>query len=175
MIPRLPAHVVIVALLCGAIVGRVRAQAATAANAEVEHKAVVELGAAADKGIGGGTSSAGATVAVEVTPIPDWLELESGITGSRGGSHSEVAVDLLIKKPFRLTSAAEFMIGAGPQLSRAFAPGGGSTLAPEVVLDFMFWPARDVGWYVEPSYSWSGGRSAQRSIGGSVGLLIGWP
>lgn len=47
--------------------------------------------------------------------------------------------------------------------------------AAEVVLDFMFWPTRNVGWYVEPSYSVSFGANGERRLGVTAGLLIGWP
>jgi hypothetical protein len=42
------------------------------------------------------------------------------------------------------------------------------------VLDFMFWPTRNVGWYVEPSYDTTGLRAtSDRSLGLTAGLIIG--
>ncbi|MGA7639037.1 MAG: hypothetical protein WCB00_19040, partial [Candidatus Acidiferrales bacterium] len=42
--------------------------------------AVVELGGAAERSVTEGNSSFGPTVAVEFTPIENWLELEAGVT-----------------------------------------------------------------------------------------------
>jgi hypothetical protein len=55
-------------------------------------------------------------------------------------------------------------------------PRHARSLAAEVALDFMFWPAKNVGWYVEPSYSLTGFRAhSDRSLGVTAGLLIGIP
>ena len=45
-------------------------------SVEKEGAAVLELGAAADRSLTEGQSSFGPTIAVEVTPIENWLELE---------------------------------------------------------------------------------------------------
>jgi hypothetical protein len=45
-----------------------------------EPAAVIELGAAANRSLTEGQSSFGPTVAVEATPIENWLELEAGVT-----------------------------------------------------------------------------------------------
>ena len=45
-----------------------------------EPVAIIEIGGAAGRSLKGGGSSFGPTVAVEVTPIENWLELEAGIT-----------------------------------------------------------------------------------------------
>jgi hypothetical protein len=45
-----------------------------------DHVAVLELGAAGAWGLGDGTASCGPCVAVEVTPIEHWLEIEAGIS-----------------------------------------------------------------------------------------------
>ena len=75
--------------------------------------AVLELGGAVAWGVPGGGSSGGPTVAVEVTPIEDWLELEGGVTGLFAKGSSEWDTDLVFKKPWTLSREAEFMAGIG--------------------------------------------------------------
>ena len=53
---------------------------AQSVDKESEEVAVVELGGAAERSITEGNSSFGPTVAVEVTPIEKWLELEASVT-----------------------------------------------------------------------------------------------
>ena len=47
---------------------------------EKESLAVIELGGAGSWSVKGGGSGFGPTVALEVTPIEKWLELEAGVT-----------------------------------------------------------------------------------------------
>jgi hypothetical protein len=55
--------------------------AGTALAEDKEPFAVVELGAAAEWSLnGGGGSNFGPTAAVEFTPIPHWLEIETGVS-----------------------------------------------------------------------------------------------
>jgi len=53
---------------------------AFAQSDEHEPVAVVEIGAAANRSITENQSAFGPTVAVEVTPIENWLELEAAVT-----------------------------------------------------------------------------------------------
>jgi hypothetical protein len=134
-----------------------------------DHRAVLEIGAVGQRSVGVSSTGIGGTVAVEFTPIENWLEVETGITAIR----NEVSMDFLLKKPWRLSAKSEFMAGIGPELSRPWS--GGTSLATEIVADWMFWPKKNVGWYLEPSYSvtaWSGG---ERNLGVAVGLLVGFP
>ena len=64
------------------------------------------------------------------------------------------------------------MIGAGPQWGSAFR--GPTNAGIEIAGDFMFWPSPDrkLGWFLEPSYSYSCIRGREQSLGVSVGLLI---
>ena len=57
----------------------------------------------------------GPTVAVEVTPLKNWLEIEAGVTPLFSNGHTELDTDLLFKKPFTLSNAVEFMLGVGPE------------------------------------------------------------
>jgi len=99
-----------------------------------------------------GGSSFGPTVAVEVTPLKNWLEIEAGVTPLFGDGHIEWNTDLLFKKPFTLSNTVKFMLGVGPEW--VHSTGGGTSadsIAGEAVLDFMFWPSPDrkLGWYLE--------------------------
>lgn len=152
--------------------GNVSAQSADTGK---EPAAVFEIGAAAAQSLKGGGSSFGPTVAVEVTPIENWLELEAGVTPLFGAHSTEWDADLLFKKPWTLSDKAEFMLGAGPEWIHTSEhhvvtnPVGG-----EAVLDFMFWPSakHKLGWYLEPAYDYNFGRGHEQSVGISGGLLI---
>jgi hypothetical protein len=137
--------------------------------------AIVELGAAPGWSLQDGTFSFGPTVAVEVTPIENWLELEFGTTAAFGKHSTEWDTDLLFKKPWTLSDKVEFMIGVGPEWIHARQNGvTRNSIGGEAVLDFMFWPSakRRFGWYLEPGYSYDFGRGHEQSIGISGGLLI---
>ena len=131
---------------------------------------IAELGAAPSWDLSGG-ASIGPTVAVEVTPIEHWLELEAGVTPSFSHHSTEWGTDLLFKKPWTLSKKVEFMAGIGPEWIHE---KGANLLAGEAALDFMFWPTRKrrFGWYVEPGYEWHG---HDRSAEVSGGLLIALP
>ncbi len=156
-------------LLCA---GRAFAQ-----SAEPEPVAIVELGGAVSRDLKGGTSF-GPDLAVEATPIENWLELEAGATPLFSRHTVEWDTDLLFKKPWTLSKKAEFMVGVGPEWihTRAY---GITTNSPgiEAALDFMFWPSakRRFGWYLEPGYDYSFGQGHPRSVGISAGLLIAIP
>ncbi|HEV8411223.1 MAG TPA: regulatory protein RecX [Gemmatimonadaceae bacterium] len=147
------------------------------AAGESEHRAVLELGFAAERGIGESSAAAGGTIAMETTPIENWLELEAGLTLLHSSGHTEFSGDFLVKKPWQLTQKAEFMIGVGPEFTHhsADAEKSSTTVAAEFVSDFMYWPSPNVGWYLEPSYSVSRISGGDRSVGISAGLIIGIP
>ena len=90
---------------------------AFAQTVDKEPAAVVELGGAAgwNVNVKDGGSSFGPTVAVEVTPIENWLELEAGVTPLFARHSTEWDTDLLFKKPWTLSKKAEFMLGVGPE------------------------------------------------------------
>ena len=140
-----------------------------------EPVAVVELGVAPSRNLQDHVTSFGPTVAVEVSPIEKWLELEAGVTPSFGRQSTEWTTDLLFKKPWTLSPRVEFMAGIGPEWIHTRESGSTrNSIGGEAVLDFMFWPGRNhkLGWYVEPGYEYNFGRGHERSIGMSVGLLI---
>jgi hypothetical protein len=143
---------------------------------DVRELAVIEIGAAPGRNLKDRTSSFGPTVAVEVSPIENWLELEAGVTPSFGNHTTEWASDLLFKKPWTFSRTVEFMAGIGPEWIHTRESGAKTnSVAAEAVLDFMFWPGlwkHKFGWYVEPGYEYNFGRGHERSIGISFGLLI---
>ena len=160
-----PARPVLVALSIVALI------AIQARAEEKEPQAIVEIGGSGNWNLSG-ASSFGPTAAIEFTPIKDWLEIEVGTGPMFGNGTREWDTDILFKKPFTLSEKVEFMIGAGPQWGSAFS---GSTKAGiEIAGDFMFWPSPDrkLGWFLEPSYSYSFIGGHEQSLGVNVGLLI---
>jgi hypothetical protein len=99
--------------------------------------AVLEIGAVGEWGLQDGKSGFGPSVAIEVTPIEHWLEIEAGISPLRSKDGTEWEADLVFKKPFQLSKNIEFMVGVGPQWSSTNALGA------VAVLDFMFWSRRN--------------------------------
>jgi hypothetical protein len=148
---------------------------AFAQSVEKEPAVIVELGGAANWNVNDGRSGFGPTVAVEVTPIGKWLELEAGVTPLFSRHSTEWNTDLLFKKPWTLSKKAEFMLGVGPEWVHATKYGvTTNSVSGEVVLDFMFWPSAKhrFGWYVEPGYEYNFGRGHEQSLGITGGLLI---
>lgn len=136
-----------------------------------EHRAVLEVGGALAWDLGERTRQQGGTLAIEVTPIENWLELELGLSAVAAAGHTEASADLLFKKPYRLSSQSEFMFGLGPELVRS---GQRTFWGTEAAADFMFWPRRDVGWYVEPGYEVVYRPGTGHAFNVAAGLLIGW-
>lgn len=140
---------------------------------EDDHAVVLEAGVVVAHTLGERSSHLGATIAAEVTPIENWLELEFGVTVMPADGGTELSTDLLFKKPWRLSRRAEFMAGIGPEVVHASGTDRGTFLGGEAVLDFMYWPRRNLGWYAEPSYDLVSRHGVTRGLGISVGLLIG--
>lgn len=143
-----------------------------------EAAAILEIGGAAGLSVKDGGSSFGPNLAVEVTPIENWLELEAGVTPLFSRDSTEWDVDLLFKKPWTLSPKVEFMAGVGPEWIHTRASGvTTNSLGAEAAADFMFWPSKKhkFGWYLEPAYDYSFGRGHEQSVGISGGLLIAIP
>jgi hypothetical protein len=140
-----------------------------------EAVAILELGAEPARSLGGSGWALSPTVAAEVTPIENWLELEFGVTPTFGHHSTEWDTDLLFKKPWTVSRKVEFMFGIGPEWIHIRENGiTTNSVAGEIALDFMFWPSskRRFGWYIEPAYDYTFGRSHDQAIGVSIGLLI---
>ena len=109
-----------------------------------------------------------------MTPIEHWLELEVGFTAISGDGTTEMPVSVLLKKPWQISRSFEFMIGVGPELVYSAGRERGTSWGVSSVLDFMFWPRRNVGWYVEPGYEVTFRDGAtHHGLAVAAGLLIG--
>jgi len=140
-----------------------------------EPAATIEAGGAVSREIGGG-SSAGGDLAVEFTPVENWLEIEAGTAGLFTRHSAEWDTGVLFKKPWTLSRTAEFMVGAGPEWVHTRERGvSTNACAGAFALDFMFWPKgqHKVGWFLEPEYDYMFGHGHKRSVGLSFGLLFG--
>jgi hypothetical protein len=140
--------------------------------------AILEIGAAPDLSVTGGGSSFGPTVAIEFTPVENWLELEAGVTPLFARHSTEWDTDLLFKKPWTLSRNVEFMFGVGPEWIHTSRNNVvTNSVGGEVALDLMFWPSRKhkFGWYLEPSYDYNFARGHDQSVSISGGLLIAIP
>lgn len=161
----------VLAVLC---VGKASAQAVE----EEKERAVVEVGAAAFRSITDSGNSFGPDLAVEITPIKNWLELEFGTTALFRRHSTEWGTDLLFKKPWDISPKVEFMFGVGPEWDHTNQFGMKSnSVSAEAVGDFMFWPSRKhrFGWYLEPTYEYNFAHGHEQSIGITGGLLISIP
>jgi hypothetical protein len=141
--------------------------------AKGDHALILEFGAAGDWSRAEGFHPGG-TFAFEISPIENWLELEIGFTVIRADARTEMPIDVLFKKPWRFSPQFEFMIGVGPELVHVTGPDSATFWGLSSVLDFMFWPRKNVGWYVEPGYevTFRGGRK-HHGLAIAAGLLIG--
>jgi hypothetical protein len=138
--------------------------------------AILEVGAATNWNFNGGAATFAPNLAVECTPIENWLELEAGVSPFFTRTSTEWDTDFLFKKPWTLTKKAEFMLGIGPQWAHLKQNGRvADTFSGELAGDFMFWPTgrHRFGWYLEPAYDCSFAGGHQQSIGMSAGLPIG--
>jgi len=146
--------------------------------AEKEPSVVLELGAASSRSLTEHQSSFGPTVAIEITPIENWLELEAGVTPLFQRHSTEWSADFLFKKPWTFSTTKEFMLGVGPEWIHSNTSGiKSNSVAIEVVPDLMFWSSarHKFGWYLEPGYEYKYGRAREHSLGIAGGLLIGLP
>jgi hypothetical protein len=137
---------------------------------------ILELGAATSWNTTGGAASFAPNLAAETTPIENWLEIEAGVSPFFTRNATEWDADFLLKKPWTLSSTAEFMLGIGPEWVYLRQNGTTSnSIAGEVAGDFMFWPTgrHHFGWYLEPAYDYNFMAGHQQSVGMSAGLLIG--
>lgn len=101
-------------------------------------------------------------------------ELASSIASHFGDEGVVVPIDLLIKKPFRLTRNFEFLVAAGPEVVQVTGAKGGTYFGGGLGLDFMFWPTRRFGLWVEPEYAFVFRAGVSHGLGSTGGLLVGW-
>jgi hypothetical protein len=140
-----------------------------------ERTLIVGAGGAAEVELADGSAHAGANVFVEWEAIEGWLELELGASVLPAGDAAEVPVDLLFKKPFRLAPGIELMAGLGPEVVTVTGGAARGTYAGgEVALDFMFWPWRRAGLWIEPAYDFVFRDGVAHSLGSTGGVMLGW-
>jgi hypothetical protein len=155
-----------------AVVRPVFAQSTAPVPSKEDHSVVYELGWAGAWSHDEGWQPKGATFAFEKTPIEGRLELECGVTAIRSHGVTETSVDLLFKKPWTLSQRVEFMAGVGPEI--VHASDTGTFWGLSAVADFMFWPKKDVGWYLEPGYEADFRKDGTRhGLAVAAGLIIG--
>ena len=95
----------------------------------------------------------GAAAFLEFEAIDEWLELELGAQILATAPGREASLDLLLKKPFRVTPRLEVMTGLGPTVIQTSGAGETHTAwGIEAAVDFMYWPAGRVGFWAEPAY-----------------------
>ena len=138
--------------------------------------AILEVGSSTNWNFSGGAATFAPNLAAECTPIENWLELEAGVSPFYTRNSTEWDTDFLFKKPWTLSSKAEFMLGVGPQWAHLKRNRKTTdTFSGELAGDFMFWPTgrHRFGGYLEPAYDYSFAGGHQQSIGMSAGLLIG--
>jgi hypothetical protein len=142
----------------------------------VEHTIVVGAGGDVDVDLGDGSVHGGGNAFVEWNAVPGWLELELGASVIPADKGVEVPVGLLAKKPFRLTSWSEVLVGIGPELLTVSTLDAKGTYFGAVgALDFMFWPFGErVGLWAAPEYSVVFHDGAQSAVGATGGVLLGW-
>ena len=150
----------------------VRTATAQDARPDVDHAIVFEIGAEGDWSKAEGLHTGG-TFAFEVTPIEHWLELEFGVSVIPHPGGVEIPIDLLFKKPWRLSRTVEFMVGVGPELIHSTADHQ-TFVGLSAVGDLMVWPRQNVGWYVEPAIERTFAPGAhQTGFAVAVGLILG--
>jgi hypothetical protein len=140
-----------------------------------EHTVIAGVGGATDIELGPASIHRGLSAFVEYEAIDNWLEFEMGVQVLAAEGGIEVPVDLLIKKPFSLTPRWELMVGVGPEVVRTFRGGkNGTYWGGELAFDFMFWPSRHVGLWVEPTYDLVFRDGVSRGLGCTGGGIVGW-
>jgi hypothetical protein len=159
-------------MLCACAVAAAALLAARPAAAEEKEPiAVLELGGAAASTMQG-EFGFGPAAALEFEPIKGSLVIEAGLAPlfDRSG-HADWDFDVLFRRPFDLSKTVEFEPGIGPTWN------GAGQVGAQVSLEFMIWTseARELGWFIDPSYSVSLAAGHQQSLGLSLGLLFAIP
>lgn len=163
----------VAAMLSGVTAAHGQTPPITSATQE-DHVIVFEFGWAASYSQDEGVHPKGATLAFEVTPVPDRLELEAGVTTIWARGSRETSWDLLFKKPWTISPRVEFMAGVGPEIIHSAGDGRGTFWGLSAVADFMVWPKKNVGWYLEPGYEVAFPKGTnEHGVALAAGLIIG--
>ncbi|HYA76936.1 MAG TPA: hypothetical protein VED83_08500 [Burkholderiaceae bacterium] len=163
-------------LLGAAHIARAHESEETESAKEKEEGSVLEIGATNEWTVRNGSgANAGASVGWELTVIPEWLKVEVGGDALVTSGTNALSGVVIFKVPYELSPTTELMVGAGPKWTRKLnGPDQGWYSGAEVDVDFMFWPRKDLGWYVQPDWS-AVPRTGEQSVGITVGLLIRVP
>ncbi len=139
-----------------------------------DHKLVYSLGWAGDWSHEEGMHPSGATVGVEITPIENWLSIETSVSVIHAEDHTEMPIEVAFRKPWQLTPKIEFMAGAAPELIRRFGPDGETFGGVSFSGHVMVWPRRNIGWFAEAGYELAFPHAGtEKSVSFAAGLLIG--
>jgi hypothetical protein len=157
--------------LCCAWTRSAGAQTVTPENDD--HAVVFELGWAASWSRGENAHWRGGTFAFEVTPIEHWLEIEVGVSAIHADGVTEIPIDVLFKKPWSVSPEFEVMVGIGPELTHSTGSDSATYWGVSSVLDLMFWPKKNVGWYLEPGYEVTFRNGTEHGFALAAGLIIG--
>jgi hypothetical protein len=142
---------------------------------QIDRTIVIGVGGAGELELREGSFHPGANVFLEYEAIENWLELELGASLLAAERGVEVPVDLLLKKPFRLSRGVEFMAGLGPEIVHVTGTDRDGTFGGiEFALDFMFWPSQRFGLWFEPSYDVVFRSGTSHGIGSTGGVMVGW-
>ncbi len=151
------------------------ASGAGAVEGEYEHAIVFGVGGAMEGELSEGRVHGGTNVFVEWKAIAPWLELELGVSVLPEDPGREMPIDLLLKRSIQLTRRLEVMPGLGPELIWVSGTKNDGVFGGvEVVADFMYWPSRHVGFWVEPSYDMVFHDGVAHGLGSTGGLILGW-
>jgi hypothetical protein len=82
---------------------------------EKEPSALIEIGGATEWDLRDGGQNFDPAVAIEITPLKNWLEIERGVSSLFGGGRADWNTDLVFKKPFTLCKTVEVEFGVGPE------------------------------------------------------------
>jgi hypothetical protein len=123
---------------------------------------------------GDGAHAAGGAVGIEITPIENWLSIETSVSAIRGAGGTEMPIEVALRKPWQLSPKLELMAGIAPELVRRFGADGATFGGVWVSAHVMVWPRRNVGWFAEAAYEFTFPRGGtDKAIEFSTGLLIG--
>jgi hypothetical protein len=151
------------------------ASAQAAEKKDKEATVELEIGAATEWAIPGGGAGFGGSVGIEYTLIKEWLEVELEVSPLFGAGRTDWDTELIFKKPFEVSDKLEVMPGIGPAWLYTVSHGqSSSSLGAVAMLDIQIWPTpeRNLGWFIEPSYTYDFGREHEQSAGVTFGLLI---
>src|SRR5512138_2722087 len=139
-----------------------------------DHKLVYSLGWAGDWSSEDGMRPAGATVGVEITPIENWLSIETSVSAVHAERHTEMSIEVAFRKPWQLTPHIELMAGAAPVLVRHFGPGGETFGGVSFGAHVMVWPRNNIGWFAESAYELAFPHDGtEKGVSFAAGLLLG--